>query len=496
MRSTRDGMSQKKVCIIGSGFSSLSASCYLAKAGYEVTVIEKNSALGGRARQFKRDGFVYDMGPSFYWMPDVFEKFFNDFDTTTEDFYSLSKLNPAYQVYFGKEDSLRIGGSYEEIRETFEEVDPGSGKGLDRFMDNASDNYALAIEKLVYQPGQSVFEIISWKTIKNSFQFVQTIKQLVTKHVKHPKLRQILEFPVLFLGAKPETTPSFYNFMNHADLKLGTWYPQGGMVKVVEAMVDLAKLLGVTFITDTAIEEIVTLKDTVIGVKMKDRFLPADYVLSGADYHHTEQLLPTTLRQYSSSYWEKKTFAPSALLFFIGFDKKIKNIAHHTLFFDTDFNAHAAEIYDAKQWPKNPLFYASFPSVTDMYAAPIGKESAVLLIPLAVGLSDSKATRAHYFDQLIDRMEILTNQSLREDVLFYESYAIDDFKSDYNAYKGNAYGLANTLRQTHFLRPNIKSKKVNNLFFCGQLTVPGPGVPPAIISGKIASDLLIKYDTI
>jgi len=488
-------MNQKKISIIGSGFSSLSASCYLAKAGYEVTVIEKNSALGGRARQRKRDGFVFDMGPSFYWMPDVFEKFFNDFDTNTKAYYHLAKLDPAYQVYFDKGDSISIGGSYEKIKETFEEVDPGSSKGLDRFMNNASDNYGLAIDQLVYQPGQHVFEIVSWKTIKKSFQFIQTIKQLVAKHIKHPKLKQILEFPVLFLGAKPETTPSFYNFMNHADLKLGTWYPDGGMVKVVDAMVALAKQLGVKFITDTAIEEIVTVKDTVVGVKIKTGVLPSDYVLSGADYHHTEQLLPASLRQYSSSYWEKKTFAPSALLFFIGFNKKIKNIAHHTLFFDTDFTLHAAEIYDTKQWPENPLFYASFPSVTDAHAAPKGKESAVLLIPLAVGLTDSEATRAYYFDQLIKRMEDLTNQSLREDVLFYESYAIDDFKADYNAYKGNAYGLANTLLQTHILRPNIKSKKVKNLFFCGQLTVPGPGVPPAIISGKIASNLLIKYDT-
>ena len=486
-------MQNKKIIIIGSGFSSLSASCYLANYGFDVTIIEKNETVGGRARQLKRDGFVFDIGPTFYWMPDVFERFFNDFNTSTNAYYKLNKLNPAYEIYFGPKDSIRISDNFEAIKNTFENIEKGSAKKLQNFINKAHINYEIAIKDLVYKPGENVFEIINRKTILKLYEFIQTIKNQVSGYVKNKKLQKILEFPVLFLGAKPNNTPSFYNFMNYADFKLGTWHPEGGMYEIVKAMAALAKSLGVTILTDHEVKSIEIKNNTATGVHTKQGFYHCDTLLSGADYHHTETLLPKSLRQYSEVYWDKKTFAPSALLFYVGFNKKIKNVSHHTLFFDTDFDAHAKTIYDTKEWAEKPLFYASFPSITDATTAPKNKEAGIFLIPIAPDLEDTPEIREHYFKQLIARVENITGESLKHSIMFKESFCVKNFKDDYNSYKGNAYGLANTLMQTHVLRPKLKSKKVDNLFFCGQLTVPGPGVPPSIISGKIVSDLILKY---
>ena len=481
-----------KIAIIGSGFSSLAASCYLAKAGFDVDVFEKNSTIGGRARQLKGKGFTFDIGPTWYWMPDVFEKFFNDFDKKVADYYALEKLSPAYKVFFDVNNSIEIADNLNDIVKTFEGIEKGSGKKLEKFIGEAESNYTIAIKNLVYQPGDSVFELITPKTAMNVSQFFSTISKTVKARFKDFRLQQILEFPVLFLGAKPSNTPSFYSFMNYADFGLGTWHPKGGMYKVVEAMENLAIELGVKFYVDANVEKINVKNGKAIGLQVSNKTIDADIVLSGADYHFTETLLDSQWRQYSEKYWDKKTFAPSSLLFYVGFDKKIENVSHHTLFFDAPFEEHAKEIYDTKKWPDNPLFYASFPSKTDDSFASNGNEAAIFLIPLAIDLDDSSEIREYYFDKIITRFEKLTKQSVRESIVFRESFCVDDFKKDYNSYKGNAYGLANILTQTAFLRPKIKSKKVANLYFTGQLTVPGPGVPPSLISGKIASEKIIK----
>ncbi|WP_218598719.1 NAD(P)/FAD-dependent oxidoreductase [Polaribacter sp. NJDZ03] len=483
----------KKIYIIGSGFSALSASCYLAKAGYEVIVLEKNDSLGGRARQYKKDGFTFDIGPSWYWMPDVFERFFADFGKKPSDYYTLDKLNPGYEVYFGENSSVKIASELKDIYKLFEDEEKGSAKHLKTFLDSAKSNYDTAIKDLVYQPGVSPLELVNTTTIARVSQFFSTIRKQVRKDIKSEKLIKILEFPVLFLGAKPNNTPAFYNFMNYADFGLGTWHPRGGMYTVIEGMVSLAKSLGVRFQTSANVEKIITdTNKNVTGLLVNGKEIKTDLVLSGADYHHTETLLDKNVRQYAESYWEKKTFAPSSLLFYVGFDKKIKNASHHTLFFDTDFDAHAKEIYDNPQWPTDPLFYANFTSITDKTSAPEGKEAGFFLIPLAPGIEDTEELREEYFHKIMDRFEKLTDQEVKKHVLFKKSFCVNDFKSEYNSYKGNAYGMANTLLQTAFLRPKIKSSKIKNLYFTGQLTVPGPGVPPALISGKIASELILK----
>jgi len=483
---------KKHISIIGSGFSSLSAACYLAQSGHRVQVYEKNNSPGGRARQLKKDGFVFDIGPSWYWMPDVFEKFFGDFGKKVSDYYTLERLDPGYQVYFGCKDSILIGDSLEKIYSTFEAEEKGGAAKLKKFIGKAANNYKIAIDELVYRPGISPLELVTPDTLKKLGYFFSNIKREVTREFKNPKLVQILQFPVLFLGAKPADTPAFYNFMNFADFGLGTWHPKDGMYSIVKGMVNLAESFGVKIHLDSPVEEILLENKKAVGVKINGQNILSDIVLSGADYHHTETLLPKDLRAYSEAFWDKKTFAPSSLLFYVGLNKKVKNVSHHTLFFDVDFDTHAQTIYDSTKWPEEPLFYANFPSITDPDMAPKGKEACFILIPIAPGLEDNEELRNRYFEIVIDRLETLTEQRLKEDILFMESFCVNDFISVYNSYKGNAYGMANTLLQTAFLRPKLKSKKVKNLFFTGQLTVPGPGVPPALISGKLVAGLIEK----
>jgi phytoene desaturase len=376
----------KKISIIGSGFSALAAACYLAQKGNEVIVYEKNSTIGGRARQLKKDGFVFDIGPTWYWMPDVFDRFFNDFNKKPSDYYELIKLSPAYQVYFDKLDFVTIADNLDEIIATFEIIEKGSGKVLEKFMNEAQSNYNIAIKDLVYRPGESPMELITLETALKVNQFFSNISKDVRKKFKNMKLIQILEFPVLFLGAKPSDTPSFYSFMNFADFGLGTWHPKNGMYSVILAMETLARELGVKIETNANVEKIIVEKGNATGIQVNGTVVKSDIVLSGADYHHSETLLDKKDRQYSEKYWDKKTFAPSSLLFYVGFDKKIENVEHHSLFFDVDFDVHASDIYDNPKWPDEPLFYASFPSKTDGNSAPEGKEAGIFLIPLAPGL--------------------------------------------------------------------------------------------------------------
>ena len=484
---------KKNIAIIGSGFSSLSAACYLAKAGHNVTIYEKNDALGGRARQFKAAGFTFDMGPSWYWMPDVFDKFFNDFEKKVSDYFTLTKLSPAYRVYFGKDDFIDIEDTPEKICKKFESIEKGSGEKLKKYLKIAKENYEIGVTDMLYKmPGNSPLELVSKKTIKRVRFFLSNIRKDVRRDFKNPKLRSILEFPVLFLGAKASNTPAFYNFMNYADFGIGTFQPPNGFHDLVNAMVDLGKSLGVKYKVNHELSKINVSNKKVENIVINGKSTDCDLILSGADYHHTESLLPVKSRQYNNRYWKSRVFAPSSLLFYVGFNKKLKNVQHHNLIFDTDFNKHAEEIYDSPKWPTDPLFYANFTSKTNSKTAPEGSENAFFLIPIAIDLIDNEETRDKYFEKIIKKMELYTGQELKDSITYKRSFCVNDFKNEYNSYGGNAYGLANTLFQTAFLRPNIKSKLVQNLYFCGQLTVPGPGVPPAVVSGELVANLINK----
>jgi phytoene desaturase len=493
----------KKIVVIGSGFAGLSAACFLAKAGYNVTVLEKNEQAGGRARQLKQEGFTFDMGPSWYWMPEVFERFFNQFGKKVADFYNLQRLNPSYRIYWPGE-AMDVPANYEDLKKLFENIEPGSAVKLDAFMAEAEYKYNIGVNKLVHKPGRSVAEFLDWDVIKGVFKLdvFANMKKHVAKYFKNQQLQQLMEFPVLFLGALPKNIPALYSLMNYADVKLGTWYPQGGMYKIVEGMYSVAKELGVQFEFNCDVTRIniinaeaksVTAQKSNSGQLITLNY-EADVIVGAADYNFIEtKLLPQKCRTYTSEYWNKRVMAPSCLLYYVGVKKKLQNVQHHSLFFDTDFEVHGNEIYTTPQWPSDPLFYVSVPSVTDKTVAPEGCENMFFLIPVAAGLeNDTQALRERYFDKILQRFEEWTGQPVKEYIMYKKSYSVSNFVHDYNSFKGNAYGLANTLMQTAVLKPGCKSKKVSNLFYTGQLTVPGPGVPPSLISGEVVAKEIIK----
>ena len=486
----------KKAIIIGSGFAGLSAASFLAKAGWEVEVLEKHDQPGGRCRHFKAEGFSFDMGPSWYWMPDVFDRYFGCFGKKVANYYDLIRLNPSYRIYW-EQNQMDVPSDYASLKKMFDALEPGAGEQLDAFMAEAEYKYRVGVNKLVFKPGQSLLEFVDKELIAGLFRLdvFNNIKSHIGKFFKHPQLRQMMEFPVLFLGALPENTPALYSLMNYADVKLGTWFPRGGMYKIVEGMHKLAVELGVTFHFNHNVSSIMVengIAKTVVADNGKQFY--ADVVIGGADYHFIEtKLLEKQYRTYSDDYWEKRVMAPGCLIYYVGINTKIPDLPHHSLFFDVDFNDHAAEIYTNPDWPKSPLFYLSATSVTDPTQAPEGSENLFFLIPIAAGLDgDDQSIRDHYFNLLSDRLHQRTGVDIRNHVVYKRSYSYTDFVDDYNAFKGNAYGLANTLMQTAILKPSCKSKKVKNLYYTGQLTVPGPGVPPSLISGEVVAKLVDK----
>jgi phytoene desaturase len=488
-------LAKKNLIVIGSGFAGLSAASFLAKAGHSVTLLEKNATPGGRARQLIENGFTFDMGPSFYWMPDVFDRYFAQFGKKVSDYYALHRLDPSYRVYWS-DGYTDLPADYSKLQQVFEEFEPGSAKKLDQFLKEAAYKYEVGVNRLVYKPGRSLLEFMDWETISGvlKLQVFTAISKHIAQFFKHPKLRQLMEFPVLFLGALPQDTPALYSLMNYADIKGGTWYPAGGMYAVVKAMYDLAVELGVEFKFSEPVRSIQVKNGKATEVVTDKQTYVVDAVISGADYEHTErELLAPEYRAYTSTYWKKRVMAPSCLMYYVGLSKKLKNIIHHSLFFDVPFAPHGEEIYKKPGWPNAPLFYVSVASLTDPNVAPPGQENIVFLIPIASGLEgDTEALREHYFQVIAERMEKHLGESIRDAVVYKKMYSVADFRTDYNSFQGNAYGLANTLLQTAIFRPSCKSKKVNNLFFTGQLTVPGPGVPPSLISGEVVAGEVLK----
>ncbi len=483
------------IVVIGAGFAGLSAAITLAAKGYRVTVVEKNNQIGGRARVLKKDGFTFDMGPSWYWMPDVMENFFQQFGRSTADYFELKRLDPSYQVIYHKEDVFEVPANYEDLKAAFEEVETGSGARLDAFLAEAEYKYEVGINEFVHKPGLSLFEFMDMKVFRaaSKLDLLQSFAKHVRRYFKSPKLLQLLEFPVLFLGAVPQNIPALYSMMNYADIKLGTWYPIGGFGELAKAMHALALEKGVEFMLGNEVKSVEVKGDKVTRVMTAQKNIEADLVIGAGDYHHIDQkLLPKSFSNYTQSYWEKRVMAPSCLLYYVGVDKKLPRLQHHNLFFEHDFASHAHAIYNEPNWPENPLYYVCCPSKTDTGVAPEGMENLFMLIPVAPGLQDTEEIRNKYFNELVGRLEDFCGEKFKENIITKTTYAYTDFVNDYHAFKGNAYGLANTLKQTALLKPSIKNKKLKNFYYTGQLTVPGPGVPPAIISGQVVANYIVK----
>lgn len=488
---------KKKIAVIGSGFAGIAAAAYAAKDGHEVHVLEKNDRIGGRARQFVTDnGYTFDMGPSWYWMPDVIESFFTDFGCQAKDFYQLVSLDPQFEMVFD-DGVMAIPSSYEELRILFDQIELGAGKQLDRFMQRAKYKYEVGMQGFVRKPCHSWWEFVSPKIALSAIKLdlLTNFSAYVRKYFSNPKLIALMEFPVIFLGAAPRDIPALYSLMNYGGYRLGTWYPMGGFAEVVHAMAKVAKAQGVKFHVNSNVEQIQAQNGRVQSLVVNGESIGFDAVIAASDYHHTESLLKPSYKNYDEQYWDSRTFAPSCLIYYLGFNERIPDLRHHTLFFEHDLELHINDIYTTKKWPEKPLFYACCPSKTDAGLAPDGHENVFLLMPVATGIVDTEEIRERYFLEMIGRLEKHTgSHDLLSKVDYKRSYCVRDFVKDYNAFRGNAYGLANTLKQTAVWKPAIRNKKIKNLYYTGQLTVPGPGVPPSIISGKIVAGEVNKLN--
>lgn len=483
-----------RVGIIGSGFSSLVAACFLAKEGHQVNVYEKNEMAGGRARIFEADGFQFDMGPSWYWMPELIDKIFEELGENSRDYMDLVRLDPSYKVYWNDYTSTSIPADLDALYQIFDKLEDHGGQKLKQFLEDAQIKYKVGTEKFLEKPGLKLSELLELDVFKYFFKLdlFKSVEKDVCQRFSTHKARSILRFPVLFLGEMPQKIPSLYTLMNYADLKLGTWYPMGGMHQLAVALQKIAEKHGAVFHFNSPVVGFDCSNGVIKKLQFEQSSVEVDHVIAGADYHFVEQhLVPKEYRRYDSTYWDNRKMAPSSLIYYLGINKRLSGLEHHNLFFDEDLIEHGKQIYDHPQWPDKPLFYACVNSKTDKGVAPEGSENVFLLMPLAPNIEDNEALREQYLQTMIARMERHTGQSISEHIVYKRSYCIQDFKKDYNSYKGNAYGLANTLFQTANLKPKMISK-LNNLIFCGQLTVPGPGVPPALISGKVAAKLLGK----
>ena len=486
-----------KIIVIGSGVGGMSAAAMLARAGHEVIVLEKNDKPGGRINMFEEQGFRFDMGPSWYWMPEVFDAFYQRFGYTTTDFYELVRLDPSYKVFFDPEDDIDLPADRRDLDRLFDRIEPGSSKRLGRFLESAAYKYQVGMDEFVWKPGHSITEFMDSRVMKSLFKLkmLSSISSEVTSVVKDSRLRRIMEFPVLFLGSTPQKTPALYSLMNYADMVGGTWYPKGGMYEIAKAFYKICLEQGVQFEFDSEVTGFDFDGTRISTVKTPDKAYDCDQVISNADYHHIDQnVLPAAYRQYTKKYWDSRKLAPSSLLVFLGLNKKVKNLRHHNLFFDANFELHAGEIYNDPQWPSDPLFYVCVPSLTDPDMAPEGCENIFLLMPLAPDLEDSNATHEKYLKLFLTRIQARTGQDITDSITVKKFFSVSDFKQVYNSFRGNAYGLANTLTQTAFLKPQMKSRKLTNLLYAGQLTTPGPGLPPSIISGQVAAIELMKND--
>jgi len=484
-----------EVIVIGAGFSGLAAACHLAKGGAKVKVIERHGQPGGRARIWEQDGYRFDLGPSWYWMADLFERFFGEFGVQVNELYELKRLDPSYRVVWPGGEISDVPAGLEALRAWFESQEPGAGEQLDRFIQETEYICRSAYEDYLFRRSLSFFEFVDPRLLVELFRLrmLRSMSAYAKSFFKAPRLVRLIEWPVLFLGASAKETSVMYSLMSYADMALGTWYPMGGMHRSIEGMVRVATELGAELHLNERVRRITVEHGRATGVETDSGTWQADAVLASADYHHVEtRLLDQRHRQYDDRYWDKRTMSPSSLLYYLGIASELGDCKHHTLFFDEDLDTHMDQVYKRPEWPDKPLFYACAPSVTDPSVAPKGCSNVFLLIPLAPGLDDSDAARTRVFETVMTRLEAHVGQPLRERIVVQRSYAMRDFEADYGAFKGNAYGMANTLRQTGPLKPRLRSAKVGGLYFAGQLTVPGPGMPPSLVSGELSAKLLLS----
>jgi phytoene desaturase len=492
-------MVQKKVIIIGAGIGGLSAACYLAKDGYDVTILEKNTSIGGRARKLEVDGYTFDMGPSWYLMPEVFDKFFADFGKQTSDYFALTKLDPMYRIYFGPREFLDISSNLEKNKELFESIEPGSSQKLSEYLKIAKLQYEIGVSQFVYRNYDSIFDFFQKDIMTQgmSMHIFESLENYVKRYFKSPKLQKIMQYTTVFLGGSPKNTPAMYSLMSHCDFNIGVFFPKGGIIRVVEGIAKLARELGVKIITDADVTQIeLTTRKRLLrrskgilkSVKANNGEYESDIVVANADYHFVDRtLLPKEFAQYSNRKWNSLTVAPSGFILYIGLTKKLPQLQHHTLFFDADWDDHFSAIFDKPRVPKEPSYYVSCVSASDHTVAPKNHEVLFFLVPMAAKFYLSEEQKKEFTEKLISHFESQIGESIKSNIAHMSTYDSTDFRKDYNAFGGTALGLAHTFMQTAVFRPRNKSTKVERLYYVGQNTVPGVGMPMVLISGKLVA---------
>lgn len=480
-----------KAVIIGSGIGGLATACLLAKKGYAVKVIEKNEMLGGRMSIFEEKGYRFDMGPSWYLMPDIFEHFFSLLGEKIEDYIDLLKLSPSYRIFF--KDTDKIVDCFSDLAKdlpTVENLEPGSALKLQHYLALSKNQYEIAVQNFMYKNYDSWLDFINWRTViqGSKLSVFQPMQKYVSKFFHSEWMQKIMQYHLVFLGSSPYNTPALYNIMSHIDFNMGVFYPKGGMYSVIQALVKLGQKYGVEYQVSTPVEEIVVENGLATGVKIAGNHIEsADLVVSNADMYHTEtKLLPEQYQSFSKKYWDKRVLAPSGFILYLGIDGVIDSFTHHNLVFAKDWQENFAEIFDRPQLPSDPSFYVCAPSKTDDTVAPVGKENIFVLVPIAAGIDPSEDELKVYREKILDTIEKSMHvPNLRKRIEFERMFTLKDFQERYNSYKGSALGLAHTLKQTAIFRPNNVSKKVSNLYYVGAGTNPGIGMPICLISAEL-----------
>lgn len=480
----------KKVVIIGGGVGGLATACIMAKKGYDVSLYEKNEKLGGRMNIFTKKGFTFDMGPSWYLMPDIFENFYNLMGEKIEDHLNLVKLSPSYRIFFKGDESVDMYSDLKKDIPTLEKLEKGSGENLKKYLNRAEKQYNISKESFIYKNYNSIFDFINIRTMIQGTQLsvFSKMEDYVSSYFSNDKVKKIIQYPLVFLGSSPYTTPALYSIMNHIDFNMGVFYPMGGMYEIAKSLINIAEKNGAKLYTSTPVSQIVVKQGEVKGIELSGgKVIKADIVISNGDIHHTEtQLLGRKYRQYKQDYWEKRVLAPSALIMYLGVKKQFPSLQHHNLLFSKDWEKNFEEIFDNPQWPTDPSLYVCAPSKTDPSVAPKNHENLFVLVPIASGLNYTEESLEEYADKTLKLMEDeMGLEGLRENLVYKRLYSVKDFKEDYNSYKGTALGLAHTITQTAIFRPNNISSKVKNLYYVGANTNPGIGVPICLISAEM-----------
>lgn len=483
---------KQKIIIIGAGFGGISLAALLAKKGFEVHVYEKNDQIGGRARLIQENGYTFDMGPSWYMMPDVFEDFFAVLGEDIHNYLQLTRLSPSYRVFLKSE-----GRHYDfysdrtKNAELFESIEQGSAQKLNEYLDESKRQYDIAKKEFMYKNYNSIFDFFNKRTMQEGrkLEIWNSMERIINRTFKSEILRKVMQFQMVLLGTAPKDAPGIYRLMNHVDFDLGVWYPDKGIYELPKAITAVAEKYGAHIHLNTPVKKIIVKDQKATGIELENgEIIDADIVVSNADLHHTEHvLLGESLSDHTEKFWEKRKMAPSAFIMYLGVGKQFDSLTHHSLLFSEHWDSHFKEIFDSPEFPKDPSLYVCAPSKTDSSVAPAGKENLFVLVPIASGLEYTPEKLEEWSNTVLDLMEKhMGMDGLKDHIEYKKIYCVKDFEKDYNSYKGSALGLAHTLGQSAFWRPNNISKKVKDLYFVGANTNPGIGMPICVISAETA----------